>query len=70
MTVKFYSMDGVNSIEVMPNYERLQVSIDYLDEHGLPSGKTIELDFEDVDDLVYVLNEFKKRVEYGATTKK
>lgn len=61
-------MDGVNSIEIMPNYERLQVSIDYLDTHGLPLGKTIELDFEDIDDLIYVLKEFKKRVEYGTTS--
>jgi len=36
MTVKFYSVDGMNSIEIMPNYERLHVSIDCLDGYGMP----------------------------------
>jgi len=68
MTVKFYSIDGSNSIEVMPNYERVQVSIDYLDEHGLPKGKEIALDSEDIDDLIYALKLFKERVEDGTTS--
>ncbi len=68
MTVKFYSVDGSSSIEAMPNYERLSVTIDYLNIHGLPLGESIELDFEDIDDLVYVLNEFKKKLEDGTTS--
>ncbi len=61
MTVKFYSEDGIEGLEIIPNPEKQCVYIEFVNVHGLSSG-SITLNDDAIDDFIKTLKDFKERI--------
>lgn len=62
MTVRFYSEDGKEALEIIPSAENKCVYIEAIGEDGF-SIITICLDSFSIDDFTNTLNDFKERIK-------
>ena len=72
MTYKFYTSDGVCSLEILPNYQSGTMCVECIGEDMLPMF-SIEMDHEDIEDLKKAINaiQFKlnnSSVDFDGTT--